>query len=80
MSNDEKYIYAVASVNDGNLGLYRYNIATSQWSKLADLTSKYGDYVFTGGEIDAQGRIYFAYYNEDHWARLMQIDVNKLHP
>ena len=79
MSNDEKYLYAVASVSDGRLGLYRYDIAASTWAKLADMT-KYGDYVFNGGEIDAQGRIYFAYYNEDHWSRLMQIEVNQLQP
>ena len=83
MSQDEKYLYTIpSSMSDGSIGLYRYDIAAGAWSKLLDLTSKMKGGVFAGGEIDSQGRIYFAHFGDEDggWVHLMQIDVNNLKP
>lgn len=83
MSNDEKYLYTIpSSMSNGSTGLYRYDIAAGVWSKQADLTAKFGNATFSGGEIDAQGRIYFARFGGENsgWVHLLQIDVTQLQP
>jgi len=83
MSNDEKYLYTIpSSMSDGSIGLYRYDIAAGAWSKMLNLTKKMKGGVFAGGEIDSQGRIYFAHFGDEGggWVHLMQIDVNNLKP
>ncbi len=71
-----------SSMSDGSIGLYRYDIAAGAWNKLVDLTQKTKGGVFAGGEIDSQGRIYFAHFGDEGggWVHLMQIDVNNLKP
>jgi hypothetical protein len=80
MSLDEKYLYSIpSSMSNGAIGLYRYNIAAGVWEKLMDLTDKfgYGYAAIVGGEIDADGFIYFARFNDDEeWVQLLRIDAN----
>jgi hypothetical protein len=83
MSNDEKYLYTIpSSMSDGSTSLYRFDIAASVWSKLADLTTKFGNATFSGGETDSHGRIYFARFGGETsgWVHLLQIDVSKIEP
>ena len=84
MSQDEKTLYAIpSSMSDGSISLYRYHIATDRWSKIADLTGELGDATFAGGEIDDEGRIYFARFGRrgnDTFVNLVQITLGYSQP
>lgn len=83
ISNDDKYLYTIpSSMSDKSTGLYRYDIASGVWVKLADYTVRLGNATFTGGETDDAGRIYFARFGDESkgWVHLLQIDVNNLQP
>jgi hypothetical protein len=83
ISKDEKYLYSIpSSISDGSTSLYRYDIIDGTWNKLLDLTDRLGGATFSGGDIDADGRIYFAKFGGEisSWVHLLQIDVNGLQP